>query len=517
MRKTVLLKSIAAIILGFGLLLIFRSHFLHMFSFSFVDEYNYPVSAFFMLQEKRLHQDIFFNHQILAVYMSYILQYIVRPQTMFALIGLHRLYVFAFSIFIGIILSIRFRWKGFLVFCLFEGIKYYYFGTHFLAESFIVYPLAYIYGVLLEKLMGIEMRKFDFWIVMFFSWFVVFTREPFIPVALFLYSVSLFYWKNKRFRMLSILAFGLLSFFVLLTVPLKEYIINLTRDNFVGVIQGEVANNGSYALTIAKSIGYPIYIFFQGSWSGIRFILILLSANLILLLSQFIRKKQIQLSLFVVVALGLSAVRIVPPGTVYFSAYRMLPWTVLFLASNVFLLAHFLKNKRHVVSAFGALALFITWLYPFVSKTSFVWENIDRQKEFYMNYSQYFSYGEIIKNLSDSDDTLLVNDYDSLVYWQAGLDPSYRYTFYYPVMQVIPEYIAEREDMFHENPPDFYYQRSCTAKQDDSLPSFIINEYAQLQVDNRHTCLSLLKKKIKQLTKQQIANLNEQGYYYEDD
>ena len=132
-----------------------------------------------------------------------------------------------------------------------------------------------------------------------------------------------------------------------------------------------------------------------------------------------------------------------------------------------------------------------------------------------MNYSQYFSYGEIIKSLADSDDTLLVNDYDSLVYWQAGLLPAYKYTYYYPVMQVIPEYIAEREKMFQESPPDFYYQRSCSSGQDDSLPGYIINEYVQVQAENRHTCLSILKRKIPEINDQQKEKLNQMGFFYE--
>ena len=123
MRKNVAVKFvfIAAIIIGLGLIV--RAQLLHMFSFSFVDEYNYPVSADFMLKGKQLHKEVFFNHQVLAAYMSYMIQLIAQPATLYALIATHRVFVIVFSYLLGALLVWRFRFKGVVVFFIFEALN----------------------------------------------------------------------------------------------------------------------------------------------------------------------------------------------------------------------------------------------------------------------------------------------------------------------------------------------------------------------------------------------------------
>ena len=123
---------------------------------------------------------------MLLAYLSALVQKISKPETVYEFILYHKLFLFGFSFLMGILTIIRFRAAAFLALLFYEATKFYVFGDHFLGEAFIVYPLIYMLGLVWEKANKRELNKYDFILSAFFSWFCIFAREPYIPLALIL-------------------------------------------------------------------------------------------------------------------------------------------------------------------------------------------------------------------------------------------------------------------------------------------------------------------------------------------
>src|SRR5258706_10849313 len=104
-------------------------------SFSFGDEYNNFIAGYFMIKGRALFSQIFFNHQVLMAYISFAIQKVFHPTTLYKLVLYHRLFVIFFSFVFDILLVMRFRLRALICILFYEIIKYYLFGNLFLAES----------------------------------------------------------------------------------------------------------------------------------------------------------------------------------------------------------------------------------------------------------------------------------------------------------------------------------------------------------------------------------------------
>jgi len=104
-------------------------------SYSFIDEFNNYLAGYFLLQEKVLYTQIFFQHNMLMAYISEIIQFLLHPDSLYKLVIYHRLFVLVFALIWDIFFVIRFRYIGLLFAILFEISKYFLFGNLFLAES----------------------------------------------------------------------------------------------------------------------------------------------------------------------------------------------------------------------------------------------------------------------------------------------------------------------------------------------------------------------------------------------
>ncbi len=98
----------------------------------FDDCFNF-VGAYFMLKGKILYSQAFYNHQPLAAYISYLIQFFSHPKTIYQLILDHRIFVFLFSVLFDLLLIKRFKQTGIFFVIFYELTKYYLFGKRFLA------------------------------------------------------------------------------------------------------------------------------------------------------------------------------------------------------------------------------------------------------------------------------------------------------------------------------------------------------------------------------------------------
>ena len=198
---------------------------------------------------------------------------------------------------------------------LYEPTKFYLFGDRFLAEGFIVYPLAYLMGLWWLKANGKILHSIDYYSSALFTWFVVFMREPYIPLAVLLYAGILFDKKFTRWRLVSILIFSILSLSMVFLVFFKDYWFNVVTVSKNTVFSLELAQNHIFGLGVFKIFLYPLYIFWDGRWSILRHILIGISSVFLVLVGIYIVKlKKLKVVVFLILFLGIANVRIVPPG-----------------------------------------------------------------------------------------------------------------------------------------------------------------------------------------------------------
>ncbi|MFH1833038.1 MAG: hypothetical protein ABH816_02615 [Candidatus Levyibacteriota bacterium] len=517
--KKILNKQLAKKIIFFSLLLVFflfisKAYYQRFAAFGCFDEcFNY-TAGYFMLKGRVLYESIYFNHQPLMAYLSYFIQLISRPASVYHLVLYHKMFVLIFAILMDIVLIIRFRFigAGFVLF--YEATKFYLMGNLFIPESLIVYPLAYMMGVILFKFSARKTFPIDIIMSGIFAWFVVFMREPYIILAIIMYGLILFNRKMSYPKLISFILFLLLTLLVLGSLNLKEYIFQVVENNFHGVFRSEVENNQILGMGIYKVFLYPFLIFIEGQWTFLRTILfgldiIFLGSILIL----FIKTKKILIPIIIFLILGFSNLRATVPGKMFYESFHMLSWYGLFLISTLFLsyeLYYWEKTKK-----IGSVLIFFVCMlfsYSIFSPNSFLKENFNSEKEYLRNFAQYYVFGEAVRLLSKPGDTIFINRENDLIYWQTKLDSAYKYAIFYG--NGIKKFEVARNEMFQNNPPDFYYYYLCSGKKSGSpqIPDFKKEEYVALNYIDK-SCLYVKKSKISSVSQDTWDKLKVLRFY----
>lgn len=425
----------------------------------FDDCFNY-MGGYFLNSGKQLYSEIFYNHQPILAYISAIMQKIGQPENMYALVLQHRMFMISWAIFWDIVLTVRFGWLGVAFSVFYETTKGFLFGERFLAEALIVYPIVYLVG-----LVGKNITKTEKIFASVFIWFIVFSREPYVPLALLLLI-----FVRTHFAV-----FVVLSLVTIFVHPLKDYFFQVFTVNTV------VASE----FNILQSLFYPVLIFFGGQWNIFRYIEI----GIFILLFLAIRKK-IFLSFLL---LAFSNIRSVPPGTIYYEAFHHLVGYAALLFMTVQNLKKFLWMGFISLTAFAIL-----------TSKSYLYDRVDRNAEFTQNYGQYYVTGEAVRLLSDADDTLFLDGYDDFIYWQAKRFSPYPYSWYTSFMHEFPLYTDAREKMFRTNPPDFLYAVCSDPQRPD---------YLRFYWQERQTCLFVHKEMFERISKEKLDRVKQQFDY----
>src|SRR3989344_2254810 len=139
----------------------------------FDDCFNY-LGGYFIANGKHIYSDFFFNHQLIPPIISYFIQEIMRPINIFDLLLRHRQFLMLFGFLFNALLIVRFKYLALPFIVTFELSKFYVFGDRFLAEGIIVYPLVYLFGIVLIKLSKQKLYSIDYLLSAIFAWFVIF-------------------------------------------------------------------------------------------------------------------------------------------------------------------------------------------------------------------------------------------------------------------------------------------------------------------------------------------------------
>ena len=441
---------------------------------------NY-TAAHFLTIGKSLYTEVFFNRQPLMAIASVVVQWVTNPTSLYSLVLYHRVAITIYALVMGVVLILRFRIPALLFLMLYEGTKFYMYGYQFIGEAVIVYPLAYTTAAVWHVLQGKRVWNTDWYLVPLFAAVVFWTREPYIPAAFVV--LGIFVWalrKNTRVYT-SVFLSLILCIAPYLVIPIHEYIRQVIEVN------AKVASSVWNIQSILLSFGYPLAVFISGKQSYFRMIEI--GIMVFIGLGIYLGKRTVQQCMSVLIMfgiLGFAAIRSVPPGTMYFEAFHMLPWygmACMFCALVVDSISLH-RNKAIMLTGF---ILFVVW--AFAAPSAFVWEKVDKLTEFESQYAKYSHYSSAIKILTTPSQKIFLDMWDDVIYWESDRDSAYPYSLYIPVAAGVSPYKEARTAMFTDNPPAVYY--SCPQLQSayNSLPQNIESQYTQLLASDKPSCL----------------------------
>lgn len=464
----------------------------------FDDCFNF-MGGYFLLHGKRLFSEIFYNHNPLMAYVSFLVQYFSHPQSLYELVLRHRQFLLLFSFAFGVLLTVRFRLKAFMFIIMYELTKFYLFGDRFLAEAFVIYPLVYLLGLAWDKFNKIKLNKTDYILAAIFSWFIIFAREPVVPAVLLLFGFIIYSKKWKKNLLLPVSIFTVLSIGTLLLHNIPEFFFNVVTTN--SGISFAAETQGILGIGIIKIFLYPILLFFGGVWGEFRIVITALSALFICSSAFLVWKKMTKHVLFLWIHLGLLNIRYVEPGKVFYGAFHLLCWYGVFVFSTALMIATIYKKSKQAGLVLGLLFISIL-VFHIVSPSSFLHDKVDTQTEFINNFGIPLQVGNVVNSLSNPNDTLFLDGTDDIIMWVAKRYSSYKYSWYTSVMPNFKKYTDARTEMFVKNPPDFYYG-TCIGDKDPvrTLPPG--DAYIRLYNDDKPSCLWVRDTKIRSITDEQ--------------
>lgn len=509
--KNELIKKLPYLLLIFVLyFLLYKLYIPRILEFGCFDDCHTIATGYFIAKGKEIYSEIFYNHQLIFPYLSSLIQTITQPDNVYELILRHRQVILLLSFLFNLIFIFRFGKIGFLFVILFEFSKFYFFGDRFLPEAIVVYPAVYMAFVALNKLNGVQPKIVDYLISSLYTFFIVFAREPYIPLSLFLFLLILLNKKDLREKVISVILFVCLSVIALLTVNLKEFIFIFFTFNPQAVIQAEIAQGNSGGFGILKLVFYPFFLLFSGENTFLRHYLIGISISLIVSGVLYLKQtRNFKLVLVSLLILGAACTRFVSPGQVFFEAYRLNVWYGILLITTLF---YILNIKRVNIKAFilASLLILVSFGYLILNKESFILRKADPHFSLLTNYGRIHQIGEVVKILSKKDDSFFADGAEEILYPVSGLNSNYKYSLYASQMPMFEKYTKARLEMLENNPPDFYYDFCKDAK----VPTYRLEEkyktnYIQLIEEGKPSCLFINKNKLKQIKPTQIEKLKE--------
>lgn len=478
--------------------LLYKLYIPRIAAFGCFDDCFNITAGYFINEGKILYKEVFFNHQMFPAYISAFIQNVFNPINIFELVLRHRQVLLIFSFFFNLFLIYRFGKRIIPFIVLFELTKFYVFGDRFLAENFVVYPLIYGFNLVWNKFNNKKIHNFDYLLLGVFTWFVVFMREPFIPLGLLLYGLILLNRKDLKIKIISAISTLILTIFTLSKFPINDYIFNvftINRETFGGELS---------FIRLFESFFYPAYVLFSNDKNVFTILLSILSIVFLIPIAMFLKKKKFKLLFLIVLLLGAANIRSVEPGRIFYDAFHMVPWYGLFLSSLFILI---FELKKYIRTFLLVISLSLLFFIP----NSFITEKSDTHKELIDNYGNLIEAGNVIRAMASEQDTLFLDGFDELIYWDTKLLSPYKYIWYTSLMPNYKIYSDARIEMFKTNPPDIYFG-SCRQSLSRILPEDSLSYYQRLYKESKPCCVYLTKEKLSALNPSQLSKIKELGF-----
>ena len=465
----------------------------------FGDETAHFIGGHFILQGKRIYQDLQFNHQPLPYFFSTISEFIANPKNLYLFIARQRETVFVYAAVWNVLYYFAFGPIFFLFTVLFEIIKYFFQGYKVLNETIAVYPLVYMFGVVVDTfLFKKKTSRLSLILFSVASFVVTFSLLPLWIVVVLFYGMLLYSLrKNPRSWKYALLPFFvltvILSYFVSFPHLLKETVIN----NFVYFLP-----NSGGKISFLRMILLPFASFFPPYPPQKILIAVLMVFSILSCVSAF--KKRL-LSKYALVLLTIALTNFFRVDDYSFSNFHLLPWLGALMAVEMF----WIKTAKLKIILVSILVVFL-----FVANGPRLFSKKNLATEYFINYSESESYWNAIRIMKHPRDRMLALPNDTLVYWVAEMDIPTHVLEYYPWIYHIPEYRDELITLFKKNPPEFVINTGLDPihKEEEYILSILETQYQNLYHTGSPSRLYVLKKRLNTISDEQWLKLKEMLY-----
>ncbi len=500
MRKLLIFSALLFFLAGMGYVA-----YNYTQSERFGDETAHFIGGHFILQGKRIYEDLQFNHQPLSYFFSAATEFLTQPKNLYLFIARQREAVFVYGAVWNSIYYFAFGPIFFLFTVLFEIIKYFFQGYKVLNETIAVYPLVYMFGVVVESfLLKKKSSKISLIIFSAASFIVTFSLLPLWIVVIFLYGMLLYslrkhhpLWKYAIFPFFVLTV--ILSYFVSFPHLIKETVIN----NFVYFLPNSGGN-----ISFFKMILLPFASFFPPYAPQKILVAIFILFSLVSCIIAFKKRLLLKYSLVLLAIMLTNFFRV---DDYSFSNFHLLPWVASLITVEIL----WMKNTRNHMLVKGkiiVLSVFIFFLLTAIGPQFLA--KRDLATEFFINYSESESYGNAIRVMKQPNDRMLALPNDTLIYWVAGMDVPTRVLEYYPWVYHILEYKDELVMLFKTNPPEFVVNTGLDPihKEEQYILSILETKYQNLYHTGNPSKLYVRKNRLKEVSNKQWIKLKEMLY-----
>jgi len=242
-----------------------------VYSIHFVDEEDNIVLGNFLLKGEKLYLDLFSHHQPLAYVLSAGVTKITHPNSIASLIKRHREAVMIWSFIWSMILVLRFGYSAAFFVVVYELFKIFLLGNLFLSESLVVYPLAYLSFIGLERRV---VKSIECILIGLLFGLTIFLLAPIWPLAFALMGIIFF---GNRKKIMNKIGFSLIGFLPVLILSfyfsgVRDYFFNVFYINFTYYIPKDRVE--SPLITIVRSFLTPLISFLPSEQTGASLTLI---------------------------------------------------------------------------------------------------------------------------------------------------------------------------------------------------------------------------------------------------
>lgn len=488
------------LILGFLAVVIINFFYLDkVFSIHFVDEEGNLVLGHFLLQGQKLYSDLFSHHQPLAYILSAGFQLITQPDSIHQLIKRHRELMILYSVFWSGVLIWRFKEKIILPLIVYEISKFYLLGQLFLSESLAIYPIFYLTLFLFGKQ---KPKTREFAIVGLLISFSALLLAPVWPFMA-LYSLFLYFLKKPNIKQIGfLLAAGIVPILVALPfIDIYYYFRNVFYINFKYYIPQ--SGEEKFPFNLIKAFLSPVTaVINSSSFSSSGFILKIVSIPFFVSLVYLIVKRKFKFLIIFLTLLTFSNFRYFALGLQYYAGFHLLIWYGLFIMLSFYFFADFLNQLKSKNLRIFLIAGILVCLGVITYSARDLFNKNNMDYDYYVNYSQQFAFGEVIKAMRGPGDTLFVIPDEWLLYFQGDVKNNNRMVNFYGWMSLVWELNDPVVEKFKTDPPTFFY---CNC--DEKVVLSYSEDYHQMIRDGSKTPLWVLNEKFSTLKEEQKSKL----------
>lgn len=471
----------------------------------FVDENDHMIGGYFLLKGKKLYKDISVVHQPLNYYFGSVSQKIFKVNSLFSFINRQRLMILLYSLSWNFLFLVFFGPVIILFTLIFEISKFWFLGNLLLGETLAVYPLIFLFGMVIKKLFfKTELKLFElsvFSVATFVATFLLLQLWP----TIFLLNLALLFSYRKSLKniLYLLLPFFGLTVILFMFVPFRYYIQEVFIYNFRYYLPYMDKING--VAGYVKMILLPLTSFHK-NFNSMELIIIAFTFIYGYFFYFFWRNKKLLAFMFLLACIISTNNR---GNAININDFHLLPWIGGYLFFPIMILPLLFKKKIKIkpLIKIGVVAIisFVIVYVNFFAKTPFKdKKNIMSEND--INFHDINKYGLAIKAISQPGDRLIAIPSDNLIHWVSGTDLATRQIEYYGWQYSIKEDKDRLIDVFKNHPAEFVVNGDSANSLPPFVKSYVDEKYIQISEQNKPSRLFVLKSILPRVTDDQWNN-----------